>query len=178
MHSQNFEGGVLLGVNGSQVDGDEQGGYKKAGLIIGVYVYKPITKNSGLKIETYYVGKGAVLNIDYQDGSIFQEFNTKLHYIELPFLYNLKFHPKINISIGIAPSYLFSHKLVRQYQPIDKQYYKIQSIDVQPMGQISFYLSDHISSELRISRSITDMRPEAETAWFNNNLSVLLKYTF
>ena len=33
--AQLFNGGLMLGVCGSQIDGDEQGGYKKPGLIAG-----------------------------------------------------------------------------------------------------------------------------------------------
>ncbi|NPA44224.1 MAG: hypothetical protein GXO49_01690, partial [Chlorobi bacterium] len=61
--SQNFSGGILLGVSGNQIDGDVQSGYKKGGLIIGAFVMKPLSKNSNLKIESYYIGKGAVKTV-------------------------------------------------------------------------------------------------------------------
>ncbi len=177
-YAQDFTGGIILGVSGNQIDGDAQSKYKKPGLILGAYVMKPLSKNGSLKIETYYIGKGAVLNVDYSDGSVYQEFNTSLHYIEMPFLYNLKVHSKINIALGIAPAYLFAHKLTNRLQLIDKSLYSIKSYDIQPMGQVDFFLSDKISSSIRISYSAINIRNEELTVWRNNNLSIALRYTF
>ena len=85
---RDFSGGLLLGISASQVDGDDQYRYKKPGLVFGAYVSRALTKNGSLKIETYYIGKGAVLNKDYPDGTTIQVFNTSLHYVEMPFLFN------------------------------------------------------------------------------------------
>ncbi len=177
-YSQEFSGGILLGVSGNQVDGDEQGGYKKPGLILGAFIMKPLSDKGAIKIETYYIGKGAVLNVEYPDGSFFQEFNTSLHYIEMPFLYNFQFHPKIDLSIGIAPSYLFAHKLTRAYQEIGKNSYSLKTFDFQPMGQLGFYLTDRIFSNIRISHSVFSIRNEYNATWYNSNLSIVLRYTF
>ena len=175
-YAQDFTGGIILGVCGSQIDGDNQSHYKKPGLIFGAYVLKPISKNGAIKIEMYYIGKGAVLNIDNPDGTFFQEFNHSLHYIEMPVLYNLEIHPKINIAIGLATSYLFAHKFTLIKQEVDKNYYSMRDFDFQPMGQVDFYLTDKISSSLRISYSAISIRND--DIWLNNNLSVVLRYRF
>ena len=174
--SQEFSGGFILGVCGSQIDGDDQFKYKKPGLIAGAFVSWPFSERTALKIETYYIGKGAVLNIDQVDGSSLQVFNTSLHYIEMPFLYNFKLHHKIDIALGIAPSYLFAHKLTSYKVEVDKSSYSVNSFDFQPMGQIDFYLTDRISSSLRLSYSVFDIRKEDMATWYNNNLSVVLRY--
>jgi len=103
--SQEFSGGLLLGVCGSQIDGDDQFKYKKPGLIAGAFVSKPFSERTALKIETYYIGKGAVLNNNLPDGTSIQVFNTTLHYVEMPFLFNIEIHPKIDIDLGIACRY-------------------------------------------------------------------------
>ncbi|MCF6366653.1 MAG: PorT family protein [Bacteroidales bacterium] len=175
-YAQDFTGGIIFGVCGSQIDGDSQSRYKKPGLIFGAYVQKPISDNGALKIEMYYIGKGAVFNIDNPDGTFFQEFNHSLHYIEIPVLYNLEIHPKINVAVGIASSYLFAHKFTLIKQEVDKNYYSIKDFDFQPMGQVDFYLTDRISSSLRISYSALSIRND--DVWYNNNLSVALRYTF
>ena len=175
-YAQDFTGGIILGVCGSQIDGDNQSHYKKPGLIFGAYVTKPISDNGAIKIEMYYIGKGAILNIDNPDGTFFQEFNHSLHYIEIPILYNLEVHPKINVAIGIASSYLFAHKFTLIKQEVDKNYYSMKDFDFQPMGQVDFYLTDKISSSLRISYSVFSVRND--DVWYNNNLSIALRYTF
>ena len=174
--SQDFSGGLILGVCGSQIDGDEQSKYKKPGLLAGAYVSMPFSERTALKIETYYVGKGAVLNIEQADGYVYQKFKTSLHYIEMSFLYNLKLHTKIDIALGIAPSYLFAHKLTAEYVSIDESLYSMKNFDFQPTGQIDFYLTDRISSSLRISYSMINIRNDAMATWYNNNLSIVFRY--
>ncbi len=178
LYAQDFTGGIILGVCGSQIDGDKQYNYKKPGLVLGAFVNRPLSERGSLKIETYYIGKGAVLNIDYPDGAVFQEFNNSLHYIEMPILYNYKFHPKIDVSIGIASSYLFAHKFIQQRAIVNKSFYSLKNFDFQPMGQVGFYLTDKITSSIRISYSIFDIRTEDLAIWYNNNLSIALRYTF
>lgn len=174
--SQDFSGGLILGVCGSQIDGDHQSKYKKPGLLAGAFVSMPFSERTALKIETYYVGKGAVLNVEQADGYVLQIFKTSLHYVEMSFLYNIKFHPKIDIALGIAPSYLFAHKLTGEYVSIDKNLYSMKNFDFQPIGQIDFYLTDRISSSLRFSYSMVNIRNDAMTTWYNNNLSIVFRF--
>jgi hypothetical protein len=174
--AQDFSGGLLLGICGSQIDGDDQFHYKKPGLIIGAFVKRPFSEKAGLKIETYYIGKGAVKNDELSDGSVLQIFNTTLHYIEMPFLFDYQLLNKISVSVGIAPSYLFAHRLTSYRQEVSKNDYTLKSFDIQPMGQLDFYLTDHISASLRLSYSAFDIRTEAVSTWYNNNLSLVLRY--
>jgi hypothetical protein len=174
--SQTFTGGFVLGVCGSQVDGDEQSGYKKPGLIAGAYVKTNFSEFAALKIETYYVGKGAVLNIDQGDGILYQQFNTNLHYVEMPFLFDMAIHSRINIAVGIAPSYLFKHKLSRDRIVVPEDTYSLKNFDFQPTGQVDFYLTDHISSSLRFGYSMLNIREDELAGWFNNNVAVVLRF--
>ena len=173
---RNFSGGLLLGISASQIDGDAQYHYKKPGFIAGAYVLRPLSKNGGLKIETYYIGKGAVLNEDHPDGTTLQVFNTSLHYVEMPFLFNLKVHTKIEIALGIAPSYLFAEKLSSYKQVLDKNSYSFKTFDIQPIGEAGFYLTDNIMTSLRLSYSAVNIRNEPMTTWRNNNLSLVFRY--
>lgn len=177
-YSQEFTGGVLLGICGSQIDGDEQYPYNKAGLVAGAFILKPLSEKASLKIETYYVGKGATLNQEYADGTTIQIFNTSLHYVEMPFLYNFKFHPRMDFSIGIAPSYLFAHKITRRGYEINKSQYSLNSFDIQAMGQVGFFLTDRITSSLRMSYSLFNIRKEKDASWYNNNIAFVLSYNF
>jgi hypothetical protein len=174
--AQDFSGGLLIGVCGSQIDGDEQFHYKKPGLVLGAYVTRPFSEKTALKIETYYIGKGAVKNEEYPDGTVIQIFNTSLHYIEMPFLFEYQLLKKVNIAVGIAPSYLFAHRLTSYKQEVSKDDYSIKSYDIQPMGQVDFYLTDRISTSLRFSYSMINIRNEVLSTWYNNNLSLVLRY--
>ncbi|MCD6557246.1 MAG: PorT family protein [Bacteroidales bacterium] len=173
---RDFSGGFLLGISASQIDGDNQYKYKKPGLILGAYVSRALTKHGSLKIESYYIGKGAVLNEDYPDGTTIQVFNTSLHYVEMPFLFNLQVHPKIDIAIGVAPSYLFAAKLTTYKASVDKTAYSLKQFDFQPIGEADFYLTDKISTSLRYSYSMFNIRKDPMAVWYNNNLSLVFRY--
>jgi len=171
-----FSGGLLLGISASQIDGDNQYKYKKPGLILGAYVSRPLTKHGSLKIETYYIGKGAVLNEDYPDGTTVQVFNTSLHYVEMPFLFNLQVHSKIDIALGMAPSYLFYDKLTSYKAAVDKSSYSLKTFDFQPIGEVDFYLTDNIMTSLRFSYSMFNIRKDPMAIWYNNNMSLVFRY--
>ncbi len=173
---KDFSGGLLFGISASQVDGDNQYKYKKPGLVFGAFVSRPLTKNGSLKIETYYIGKGAVLNEDYADGTTVQVFNTSLHYVEMPFLFNLQVSPKIEIAAGIAPSYLFYAKQTSYKAPIPDFQSTLNTFDFQPLGEAVFYLTDRILSSIRFSYSLFNQKKEPMATFYNNNLSLVFQY--
>jgi len=174
--SQNFSGGILLGISGNQIDGDVQSGYKKGGLIIGAFVTKPLSGKSNLKIESYYIGKGAVKTVKVSPSYSYQEFSTSLHYIEIPFLYNYQILQKFDISIGIAPSYIFASKLVELGYETNKNFYTMRTFDFQPIAEAGFYLTDNIIANLRYSHSIINIRTDTNGGWYNNNIGIVLSY--
>jgi len=175
-YGQSFSGGILLGVSGNQVNGDTQAGYKKAGLIIGAFVKKPLSKFGAFKIETYYIGKGAVKNTKLSETISFQEFNTSFHYIEIPFIYNYQLLPKFDISFGVAPSYLFADKLVELGFSVDNLFYTMRNFDIQPILETGFYLTDNLTINLRASYSIINIRKDEGVGWYNNNVGFVLAY--
>lgn len=174
--SQDFSGGILLGVSGSQIDGDVQSGYKKGGLILGAFVTKPISDKANLKIESYYIGKGAVKTVKVSETYSYQDFNTSLHYIELPILYNYEILPKFDISIGVAPSYIFASKLTKLGFEVNKNLYTMRTFDIQPIAEAGFYLTDKITANIRYSHSIINIRTDTNGGWYNNNIGIVLSY--
>ena len=174
--SQDFSGGILLGVSGSQIDGDVQSGYKKGGLILGAFVTKPISDKANFKIESYYIGKGAVKTVKVSETYSYQDFNTSLHYIELPILYNYEILPKFDISIGVAPSYIFASKLTKLGFEVNKNLYTMRTFDIQPIAEAGFYLTDKITANIRYSHSIINIRTDTNGGWYNNNIGIVLSY--
>ncbi|MCF6184651.1 MAG: PorT family protein [Bacteroidales bacterium] len=173
---KDFSGGLLFGISASQVDGDAQYHYKKPGLILGAFVSRPLSKHGSLKIETYYIGKGAVLNKDYPDGTTVQIFNTSLHYVEMPFLFNLRVSPKIEIAAGIAPSYLFYAKQTSYKALVPDFQSTLNTFDFQPLVEAVFYLTDKILSSIRFSYSLFNQKKELMSTFYNNNLSLVFQY--
>lgn len=85
--AQNLGGGLLLGLNASQVDGDEFVGFNKAGLQVGGFVYYQFSE--ALKLQPEIVFE--------QLGSGTEQFLiVNMNYISLPVLLNLR----VPVSIG------------------------------------------------------------------------------
>jgi hypothetical protein len=104
-YSQDFQGGVLLGISGSQIDGDTYAGYNKAGLVAGAFVRRDFTKHWAWQMELKYIGKGA--SAKNSKNTQFDPYKVNLHYVELPVLFQYKFNDKILAEFGPAYAYLF-----------------------------------------------------------------------
>jgi hypothetical protein len=172
--SQIFGGGFIFGVCGSQVDGDEQSGFKRPGILSGVYVDVNLGKRSSVDLELYYAGKGAVLNESFTDGTTYQVFKTSLRYIEFPIMYDFKITDKFSFGFGPAFSYLISSKLIINGFVSSPDDYTMNNFDFAPMIQSDFYLTDNILINVRYSHSSFSIR--ADDVWYNSNLSISLRY--
>ncbi|NPA68727.1 MAG: PorT family protein [Chlorobi bacterium] len=173
---KDFSGGFLFGIVASQVDGDEQAGYNKAGLSAGVYVTRPFSDITSFKIETYYAGKGAVSTQELADGISTEVFKTSLHYAETAFLLDFKLSKKFDVAAGFAPSYLFSSKLTRYKIEIDENLYSLKSFDFQPVCELNFYFAKSLFAGLRFSYSLFNIREDPFAIWDNNNLTLFFQY--
>ena len=100
--TQIFGGGIFGGLSASQLDGDNWGGYHKAGLSFGIYTNTKINKYVDAQMELKYVQKGS--KSDSEDQGVF--YLSKLNYIELPLFLKYNFLDKFSINVGVAVGYL------------------------------------------------------------------------
>lgn len=84
--AQLFKGFGSLGLNLSQVDGDEVYGYKKAGLHAGLGVMMSPYKNWDVSLETNFTQKGARQRVQYPLDSLNGAYRLSLDYLEVPVL--------------------------------------------------------------------------------------------
>lgn len=87
--AQEFRGGLLAGVNASQINGDHLSGYDKTGVQIGAFVNREIKNNFEWQLELMYITKGS-REPNKEDGSS-RLYKATLGYVELPVLliYNI-----------------------------------------------------------------------------------------
>ncbi len=106
--AQHFEGGLQVGVNLCQVDGDFNAGYNKLGFNGGVFVHYVLPKEShSLGFDLMYMGKGSRNRRDPQ--GIEPVLIYSYHYVEVP-LYYRYVQKKYAIRGGLAWAYVFSSK--------------------------------------------------------------------
>ncbi len=108
--SQNFHAGPKVGVDFSQVDGDGYGGYHKAGLNLGAFVYRTIGKKQhwDLQFEIEYIQKGSRKTPNYDTGDL-NDYKLTLNYIQMPLIarYNMR---HVSLEGGLSLGTLLSSK--------------------------------------------------------------------
>ena len=107
LSAQRFNGGVLLGLSASQVDGDTYAGFDKVGLQGGVFVNTKFNNAWGAQMELKYNAKGARKETTESNP---ETYSLTLHYIDIPLMVNYTIQKKFIIDAGLVPGYLFSKK--------------------------------------------------------------------
>jgi hypothetical protein len=168
--AQRFDGGVIAGLSTSQVDGDTQKDYKKLGFYSGVYVETEFNKVLGAKIELFYITKGAKKVVND-----IEEFNTTLHYVEMPFLITIKPVSKFEFDVGFALSYLISSKLTSFGYEIKDGLYDMHDMDFGGIITGSYFLNEKLGINVRFEYSVKPVKTDPHN-WYNSNLSFGVVY--
>jgi opacity protein-like surface antigen len=106
---QDFKAYMFAGVNASQVDGDQNGGYNKFGPRLGFGIQYPMSEKVELGFELMYSHKGSQSKSDKDDpGKIIVKY--RYNYIELPLLMKYRLGNDIQLSSGLSAAYLINAK--------------------------------------------------------------------
>lgn len=182
--AQNFNGGFSLGFNASQIDGDTLGGYHKAGLVFGPYVYRNFTNKISGKFEIRYSGKGSSTPADYSYARRY-----KLHYIDFPLTLGYKFKPVLTGEFGLTPGFLFKSTY---YEYTWYDFNEPNKLDLEYSVGIDWGLFEHISLNARFSYSLISVLNSNRSnlhfntgtwfsyvgSWYNNVLTFSIYYNF
>lgn len=90
----NIKGGVRFGFVGSQISGDNLGGYHKLGVYSGLFANIPISESGKWKfqMELNFIMKGSKSNFSYrEDGSMSDDYKLTMLYTETPFMFQYNF---------------------------------------------------------------------------------------
>lgn len=170
INAQPFKAGVLAGLSTSQIDGDTQKDYKKPGGYAGVNINIEFNELWGAKVELMYIGKGAKKVINE-----IEEFNTTLHYLEMPLLITFKPINKFEFDFGLAPSYLISSKIVKYGYAIEENLHNMHNYDLGGIISGSYYFTEKLGINVRFEYSIIPVKTEPHN-WYNSNMSFGVVY--
>jgi hypothetical protein len=98
-----FYGGLSIGANFCQVDGDTYGGYHKLGLNTGPIVYARLSKSLLASLELLYTQKGSRGVAQYESyyaGTAFKKYYLDLNYFEAQAVVHYLINDKWSIGIG------------------------------------------------------------------------------
>ena len=178
--SQKFEGGFFGGFSASQIDGDKNSGYNKAGFAAGAYTNRKINTLLNWKAEIRYIQKGSYIKSPY--------LKTTLHYVELPVLLQhfIKRNSKIYIEGGLVPEFLFASTIKDEtgVNPIDPENL-FKKVGLEGTAGAGYFITDNLGGAIRITYSLFPAggRTPGPTYIFhrgeyNNVLSFTLFYHF
>jgi len=106
--SQEFNGGIMAGVVGSQVAGDTYSGFHKAGIFTGGFVNYQFTEHSILQMELAFFQKGSRKNPDYEKNDL-DQYLFRVNYVELPVLYQWKLNDRLKFEAGPSLGFFINY---------------------------------------------------------------------
>ncbi|MDD4848259.1 MAG: porin family protein [Bacteroidales bacterium] len=159
LSAQNFFGGVIAGINASQVDGDNFSGYKKAGFNGGGFVGYQFTRRSGLRFGIEFSQKGARQNPKYdENGNLISPnaytFLFRENCIDIPVAYMFYLNRLFVFEGGLSYTYIFN--AMRSYDDTgsnDMSDIKKNSINM--LLGVNVNITKHLFANLRFSYGLT-----------------------
>ncbi len=187
-----FAGGIFLGANLSQVDGDNRGGYNKVGLRSGAVVYYKFGENPWIaQFELVYSQKGSFDNTIQGSnvGNFIEKYRLNVNYFQVPLIINYFYNNKYLLGIGGAYNALINSKeiihSINGTGNFDPSVFRFErhTFDVVFNGAIHFK-NNYIFS-VRYEKGVVPMRLFQNTVQglaggdqYNNTLTVGLTYMF
>lgn len=105
--AQIIKGEAIIGLNMTQVEGDEVHGFKKPGLHIGAGALIPFKKKWDVSMEVTFTQKGANQRAQYSDTSntgviLTGQYKLRLNYVEVPVLVHFTDRDFLTIGAGFS----------------------------------------------------------------------------
>jgi len=179
-YSQAFQGGVLGGLNASQVDGDSYSGYKKPGIVVGGYVLTNLSRTVFSGMEIKFAQKGSRKNPNPKTGDQ-ETYKMRLNYIDLPVYLGVHTSDNTSILAGLSTGYLMSGTEYDNYGKFtEEDTHAFNDFDIQGFLGFRFQMNDRLSIDLRGAYSLLPIREQPGDAisyWIDSQFSNLLSTT-
>ena len=153
--SQLFKGGILAGLNGSQVDGDSYFGYNKLGFMGGIYIYTPLSAHVDIQLEMEYMGKGAK-SVATESNPV--EYKSQLNYFEMPIILRYNTKKKIGLESGLGFGYLISSSETLSVGSPTKQN-PFKHFELSFIAGMTYKINDQFTALARYSYSVLEIAP-------------------
>ena len=154
VQSQNFFGSVTLGINGSQINGDNAAGFNKPGLTGGFKIDYPVSPSVDISAELLYSSRGSRDNR--------QNIRIDLDYIEMPLLVSLRDwyvekgdYDKVRVDGGFSYGYLF--RASSNENTLGPFVDQLNKHDVSMIAGVAYMFTPKWGLSLRYTRSLYKM---------------------
>jgi len=199
LYSQSFYGGLNLGFNISQVDGDNFSGYHKIAPSGGVYVRNTFKNpNWEVSLGALYKHKGSRDAKKDDDGNIESVYSINLNYIEIPLMFGYKldkigipglfnYYFKNDLLLEFGVSYAYLVKGTEFFDHVANPNKQFKKYEIANHIGLIYRLSQHWLLNYRFSYTFVFLpihpHPGGQVNWFNrgmynNNMNFSIIYEF
>ena len=174
LNAQKFSNGIHLGINGSQVNGDDMGGFNKGGLLAGIFVEYRHKPKITWSFELNYTEKGSRRIIDEFDKNPGIWNLYKLSYLEVPLIFKYKFLPKFDVELALAYGLLVHQKYIDRNGTEDPEPNYARGYDANAFLGVTYHLSKSFSATARIQSSFVSVgKGKSNPIWSNTNTGLI-----
>lgn len=183
--AQTFKAGIAGGVNFTQIDGDNIGGYNKFGANVGFLSEIPFSDRWAVGLELLYTQKGSRAVVTANN---LRNFKINMDYAEIPVL--VKFHDKkggFNFGGGFALGRLVRTRYIEDGTDATEAYFngtnKPKRWEWSIIADVSYMITPVWGISLRGAYSLLPVRQDANSLFrnsgqFHNVLSVRTIFMF
>lgn len=152
--AQEFEAGALFGLCVSQVDGDNMSGYHRFGPQGGLFVEYKFNNTHAFQMELLYCMRGSAT--PSQKEPVYMG-EIKSQYVDLALYYKYWFDKKLNLKVGLTPSYMINYSYtcngVRQDNVAE-----FRKIGLGFSAGVEYYLNEHFFAVADFNYSLISIR--------------------
>ncbi len=187
-NERKFYGGLVMGTNFIQVDGDQFAGYNKIGLNVGGIMYLKLSEQLAASMEILYSQKGSksVQTKTIGTGYAITAYGITLNYAEIPVLINLIDKHKSHFGAGFSYSRLATSSeyiTTNPPQVFDLTKYPFNKSDINWIlsGNLHLWKGLYLNGRFQYSLiPIRDKIPQsyAKATQYNNLWVMRLMYLF
>lgn len=185
VQAQLFRGGIVVGSNFSQIEGDDISGFRKIGLLVGVSSEILLSEQFFLNFDILYSQKGSRGTFE-GDGS-FLDKRIALDYLEIPVLFKYRDSKGMDFGGGLSLGRLVRNEMFENGIDSTEPYFTeagLRNFDLGLVGDVTYNASDRWQIGFRWTYALWASHFKASanrgrvTGLFNNAISLRLVLMF
>ncbi|MCF8332675.1 MAG: PorT family protein [Bacteroidales bacterium] len=162
LSAQEFRGGIVAGIAGTQVLGDGYSGPNKAGINVGPYVNLALTDRASIQMQLEFMQKGSRENPDSTNN--YESYKLRLNYVQIPIMFQYRYNEKFGFEAGGSYGVLISsYEEALGYTGPLLTGKEFKERDVSFHAGMHYYINEQLKAEIEFSHSLLAIREFSTT---------------
>jgi opacity protein-like surface antigen len=164
--AQKFDAGFVCGIAATQVDGDGNAGYNKAGGVAGFWVGHRLNSVLYSRMDFRYIQKGSYAK-NVQDEVSTGFYRMRLNYFEMPLILGYRLKNGFNPIVGLSGGYLIKAREMNQYGSFpDEDIQKFRKVEFAGLFGLDYNTSEKWAFSVLFTYSIFPIRPHKDNVTY------------